>query len=101
MHSLTSLALAVTLFAAPTLFAQTTAPNPQTSTPTRHPFGKPRAQLAPGAGPDKVWVNTTSKVYHCPGDRYYGRTSNGKYMTEKDARAFGAHGSRNETCFTK
>ncbi len=60
---------------------------------------QPQAQQAPGAGPDKVWVNTKSNVYHCPGDRFYGRTKNGKYMTEKEAKAAGAHGEKNQTCF--
>jgi len=36
-----------------------------------------------GSGP--VWVNARLKVYHLPGDVYYGRTRNGVYMCEKDA----------------
>lgn len=60
---------------------------------------KPAADQAPGAAPDKVWVNSSSKVYHCPGDRYYGRTKKGSYMTEAQAKALGDHGPRGETCF--
>jgi len=32
-----------------------------------------------------VWVNTESGVYHKPGTRWYGRTKQGKYMTEANA----------------
>ena len=37
----------------------------------------------------KVWVNTNSGVYHCPGTRWYGITKEGKYMTQKEAQAKG------------
>lgn len=33
----------------------------------------------------KVWVNTGSGVYHCPGTRWYGNTKKGEYMTQKEA----------------
>lgn len=59
---------------------------------------KAGATPAPGGGPGKVWVNETSKVYHCQGDRYYGTTKNGKYMTEAEAKAAGMHGAKNKTC---
>ena len=67
-------------------------------TAPRKPF-QPAAQQAPGAAPNKVWLNPSTKVYHCPGDRYYGRTKAGKYVTEHDAKTAGAHGPRGESCF--
>ncbi len=33
----------------------------------------------------RVWVNTSSGVYHCPGTRWYGNTKHGEYMTQKKA----------------
>ncbi len=39
-------------------------------------------QTQPAGNPDvKVWVNTRSGVYHCPGTRWYGNTKQGEYMT--------------------
>ena len=37
----------------------------------------------PSAG--MVWVNLDTKIYHREGDRWYGRTVHGKYMTEAEA----------------
>src|SRR5438034_831496 len=55
---------------------------------------------APGAAATaiKVWVNTSSGVYHCPGTRYYGTTKQGRYMTESDARASGFRPAYNRPC---
>jgi hypothetical protein len=53
---------------------------------------------AAGGGPDKVWVNTDSKVYHCPGDKWYGKTKQGEYMTEVDATAKGFRADHNKPC---
>jgi hypothetical protein len=33
----------------------------------------------------RVWVNTASGVYHCPGSRWYGNTKQGEYMTQAEA----------------
>ena len=52
---------------------------------------KPLAEQAPGGGPGMVWVNQKSKVYHTSESRYYGRTKDGKYMTEEEAKTMGAH----------
>lgn len=62
---------------------------------------KPEAEAAPGGATDKVWVNTNSSVYHCPGGRFYGKTAHGRYMTEAAAKSAGAHAVGGRTCFSK
>lgn len=59
---------------------------------------KPAKAMAAGGGAGKVWANEDSKIYHCPGTRYYGTTKAGKYMSEADAKAAGMHGANNKTC---
>ena len=81
------------------ILSLTPALSSQNPTPAPRPMPTPATQQAPGAAPNKVWVNTASNVYHCPGDRYYGKTKAGKYMTEPEAKAAGAHGVRNTQCF--
>jgi Helix-hairpin-helix motif len=35
--------------------------------------------------PGMVWVSRRSKIYHIQGDRWYGKTKHGEWMTEADA----------------
>jgi hypothetical protein len=54
----------------------------------------PEAQANQQGGPGMVWVNPKTKVFHRQGDRWYGKTKNGKYMTEADAVAAGYRESK-------
>lgn len=56
------------------------------------------AVAAAGGGAGKVWVNSKSKTYHCFGDKWYGKTKAGEYMTEADAKAKGNHAEKGKNC---
>lgn len=46
----------------------------------------------------RVWVNTSSRVYHCLGSADYGSTQAGTYMSEADAGAQGNRPARGQIC---
>jgi hypothetical protein len=69
--------------AAPAPAPAAAAPAPAAA-PAKMPASPPAtAQQPPVKG--MVWVNLDTKVFHREGDRYYGTTKNGKFMTEADA----------------
>ena len=62
----------------------------------KHKAPEPQAAQAPGGGNGQVWVNSETHVYHKEGSKWYGRTKNGKYMSEADATKEGDKAAKNE-----
>ena len=74
------------------------APAPGEPTPpaAAPPAAKSAPHPQPSPGAAMVWVNLDSGVYHKEGTRYYGKTKNGKYMSEADALKAGYRAAKNE-----
>jgi len=69
------------------------SPRPRSPSPS----GEAKGEQA--GNPDaKVWVNTNSGVYHCPGARWYGNTKQGEYMTQKQAQEQGYRAAYGNAC---
>ncbi len=91
--------------------AATTAPaaTPATSAPAatapaapapraRESAPAPTARSAAAGGSGQVWVNKETKIYHCQGDRWYGKTKNGEYMSRSQAEAQGMTAAKGKYC---
>jgi serine/threonine protein kinase len=55
-------------------------------------------RYGPGDPEVKVWVNTRSRTYHCPGAIWYGKTKEGLYMTQREAQAKGFRPAADRNC---
>jgi Helix-hairpin-helix motif len=54
---------------------------------------EPAAKVPPQKG--MVWVNTDSGIFFHEGDRWYGKTKEGEFMTEDDAKKAGYREAKN------
>jgi DNA uptake protein ComE-like DNA-binding protein len=71
------------------------APRPAAAPPPEAAGASSARSAAPApVASGMVWVNTATGIYHYPGDRWYGKTKNGKYMTEQDAIRAGYRASK-------
>jgi hypothetical protein len=70
-----------------------TPANSSASSAPAKPATTAQQQTPPADSNGMVWVNTDSGIYHKPGSRWYGKTKQGKYMTEAEAQKAGYRAS--------
>jgi hypothetical protein len=91
MRRTLSFCLSLMLFVAAVATAQESPSQSQTSPSAKTAQSRSQnsaADIAAAKAAHKVWVNLDSGVYH-KGGRWYGKTKNGKFMTEDEAKKAG------------
>jgi micrococcal nuclease len=58
----------------------------------------PAVTRSTGDADVRVWVNTSSRVYHCPRTRYYGKTKAGAFMRQDEAQRDGYRAAAGLVC---
>jgi hypothetical protein len=81
--------------------AATSTTKPPTTTSTSHQSAatltkyKTEADAKGACGSDPiVWANTSSKILHASGDKYYGHTKHGGYVCQSAAQKAGYHAAK-------
>lgn len=64
----------------------------------RRPVNENTRSQQTGNPDAKVWVNTSSDVYHCPGTRWYGNTKQGEFMSQRKAQDTGKRPAYGKVC---
>ena len=87
--------------APPTRSASASPASPPATIPNKGAYntsGTSGSAAAKTGGPGQVWVNSSTKVFHCPGDRYYGKTKSGEFMSQSAAQAAGDRPAGGKAC---